>query len=349
MDLLTRYREVESVLETLDFGALFAGFHKYSYALYDSREICLDGKVMPFREGFRGNTAIEYNGAYTAIWNVEADRVDDMEWLACLLVHEMFHCHQKANGEKRYPSDLALLHYPDDIENFEKKYNENLYLAEAYEKYDWQAFQKFAQIREMRMKAHPDAVRQELKVETLEGTAEYVDLKALQRINHKRYRDVINQYLSKLRQQDDLLFDARRIAYYSGTLYYLCCERNKMVVHNDFADVHTVYEQNPIPFEEGPVEIKHYAFIPAGYAEIMEKRKKLIAQGIEQWEFTACNAFICGYDPMNMFRVGTLVYCRYFVCLNHGGDIETINAPVVLRLDEKSDRNIVGYYCGARH
>lgn len=195
MDLVKIYNKVDAVLEPLDFSALFAGFHKYCYAIYNSKEICLDGEILPYQEEFRGNTAIEYNGKYIAIWNMELDPVDDIEEFAYLLVHEMFHCHQRANGEKRYPSDLILLNYPSDIDNFEKKYNENLYLAESYEKHDLKALQKFAHIRNMRMKVYPDMVLQELKVETVEGTAEYVGLKALQRINRKKFTDVINEYL----------------------------------------------------------------------------------------------------------------------------------------------------------
>ena len=98
------------------------------------------------------------------------------------------------------------------------------------------ALQKFAQIRNMRMKAYPDMVRQELEVETIEGMAEYVGLKALQRINFKKFTGIINDYLCKLRQQDSLLFDVRRICYYSGALYDLCLEKYGMEIHNDFAD-----------------------------------------------------------------------------------------------------------------
>lgn len=345
MDLVKIYNKVDAILETLDFSALFAGFHKYCYAIYNSKEICLDGEILPYQEEFRGNTAIEYNGKYIAIWNMELDPVDDIEEFVYLLVHEMFHCHQRANGEKRYPSDLILLNYPSDIDNFEKKYNENLYLAESYEKHDLKALQKFAHIRNTRMKVYPDMVRQELKVETVEGAAEYVGLKALQRINRKKFTDVINEYLCKLRKQDSLLFDVRRISYYSGVLYYLCCDTNKMIVHNNFAGEQTIYEQNPIAFDDRPVEIKHYDFVSNRYAEIIREREKLITEYIEKWEYTACNAFICGYDPMNMFRVGVFIYCKYFICLNINGSVQNINASVILQLDENSDQNIVGYYC----
>lgn len=344
MDLLETYRAVDAVLDTLDFAALFAGFQRYRYALYTDSKICLDGKILPYQADFRGNTAIEYNGAYIAIWNVEADPVADHEVLACLLVHEMFHCHQRINGEKRYPSELALLHYPGDIENFEKKYNENLYLADAWEKNDAQALQKFARIRNGRISAYPDMVQQELKVETIEGMAEYVGLKALQSINHAKFAAVAGEYLQKLRAQDGLLFDIRRISYYSGTLYALCLDRDGKEIQNDFSCERTVYEQNPVDACGDDAASRHYDFIPRQYAEMTGKRKKLIARSIEKWDYTACKAVLCGYDPMNMFRVDGFLYCKNFACLNAGGTIRTINASVVLRLKENSDQEIVGYY-----
>ena len=52
---------------------------------------------------------------------------------------------------------------------------------------------------------------------------------------------------------------------------------------------------------------------------------------------------------MNMFRVGIFIYCKYFICLNVDGIVQMINSSVVLRLDENSNQNIVGYYCAKQH
>ena len=187
MDLQTVYTVVDGILNTIAFNELFEGFHKYRFALYNSKEIVLDGNILPYQEGFRGNTALEYEGEYLVIWNMEADFVEDPERLAYCLVHEMFHCHQRARREHRYPSEFALLNYPDDVENFMGKYSENRYLAQAYEGRDIEALRKFAALRAMRHQKHPSMVCQEWKVETLEGMAEYVGLKALRHINGEKY------------------------------------------------------------------------------------------------------------------------------------------------------------------
>lgn len=344
MDLLKEYHAVNTILDTIDFDALFHGFHKYRFALYSSREIILDGKIIPYQEEFRGNTAKLYEGEYIAIWNMEFDPVEDPEYLASCLVHEMFHCHQRTNHETRYPSDLELLSYPDDTENFVKKYNENRYLADAYALRDRMLLRKFASVRESRHGVYPAMVRQEWKVETLEGMAEYVGLKALQRINADKYHAVVEDYLGKLRAENKLLFDVRRISYYSGAVYFLCLERFGFPVHNVFDCEQTAYEQNPIDIAGVIAEVLPCEFVLHSHREFVQEKREKVSQYIEHAEYTACRAAICGYDPMNMFRIDDMIYCSHFIFLDKDGKDIRINSPVVLRLEKGSNVDVVGYY-----
>lgn len=344
MDLLKSYHAANDILEKLDFNLLFAGFHKYKFALYSSTEICFDGRIMPYQDSFRGNTSILYQGEYIAIWNMEFDPVDDPEQLAYCLVHEMFHCHQHTNNETRYPSDLELLNYPDDVENFLRKYNENRYLADAYEKQDIMQFRQFACIRAKRLNVYPDMIIHELKAETLEGMAEYVGLKALQHINIGKFNAIVSDYLGKLREESSLLFDIRRISYYCGAIYFLCLEIFGFSVHNVFDSEQTAYEQNPIAFCDTKAEVRTYEFVAHHYIELLGEKRKKIADHLSNSKYVEGQAFICGYDPMNMFRVDHFIYCKYFVCLNENGRIHNINSAVVLKLADNSNREIVGYY-----
>lgn len=91
MNLLEMYNAVSIILNTIDFGALFPDFRQYQFALYNSREIIIGGKAMPYQDQFRENTSILYEGEYIAIWNMEFDPIEDPEQLAYCLVHEMFH------------------------------------------------------------------------------------------------------------------------------------------------------------------------------------------------------------------------------------------------------------------
>ena len=344
MNVVKMYNTVNSILNTLDFDTLFAGFHKYRFALYTSKEIILDGQALPPREDFMGNTAKEYDGEYIAIWNMEFDPVEDAERLAYLLVHEMFHCHQFTNKENRFPSDLDLLNYPGDVENFTKKYNENLYLADAYERQEMESFCKFTSIRMKRHEKYPDMVCQEWKVETLEGMAEYIGLKALEQINREKYMANVNNYLEILRKENKLLFDVRKMSYYTGALYFLCLEKLGLGVNNTIGSKKTAYEQNVTEVVGVLADIISYDFIAIQLAELKEEKERTIRKHIERANYTECQAFICGYDPMNMFRQDDLIFCKHFVNLNENGKFRMIQSAVVLKLAEGSNQEVIGYY-----
>ncbi len=344
MDLLQIYAKVDEILNALDFNELFDGFHKYRFALYNREEIVMDNKTMPYQEDFRGNTAKEYEGEYIAIWDVGFDPVKDMERLAYCLVHEMFHCHQFTNKKNGYPNDLDLLNYPEDVENFVGKYNENRYLADAYVAGDMELLRKFAYIRAKRFKRYPASLLQEWKVEGLEGMAEYIGLKALKCINPVRFEDVVRDYLGKLREESNLLFDVRRISYYVGAVYFLCMEKLGRPVRFEWGSELTIFEQNLIDIEGTDAKVVTYDFISENYLKRLEEKETKLKEHMSRAEYVECNGFICGYDPMNMFRLGDMIYCSHLVFLHIDGEMRTINSAVVLKLAEGSNRDVIGYY-----
>lgn len=344
MNLQEIYAKVDFILDTLDFGALLEGFHRYRFAVYDSREICLDGELIPYEDGFRGNTSKLYGGEYIAIWNIEFSPVEDMETLAYLLVHEMFHCHQFSNGEARFPSDFALLRYPDDQDNFTEKYNENRYLADACEGCDFTELQRFAALRAQRLAAYPGMVAQELRAETTEGMAEFIGLKALKAINREKYISRVRDYLGELRAEGRLLFDVRKISYYTGAVFFLCLDAIGRKIENDFQSELTAYEQNPVDTDGVEAQVRPYDFIGREYAALMEEKEAKVAEHMAHASYVPCDALIVGYDPMNMFQIRNMVYCSYFVCLNEGGQTKAINSAVLLVLTGESERGICGYY-----
>ncbi len=267
-----------------------------------------------------------------------------METLAYLLVHEMFHCHQFSNGEARFPSDFALLRYPDDQDNFTEKYNENRYLADACEGCDFTALQRFAALRAQRLAAYPGMVAQELRAETTEGMAEFIGLKALKAINREKYISRVRDYLGELRAEGRLLFDVRKISYYTGAVFFLCMDAIGRKIENDFQSELTAYEQNPVDTDGVEAQVRPYDFIGREYAALMEEKEAKVAEHMARASYVPCDALIVGYDPMNMFQIRNMVYCSYFVCLNEGGQTKAINSAVLLVLTGESERGICGYY-----
>ena len=227
---------------------------------------------------------------------------------------------------------------------FQSKYNENKYLVDAYEQRDIELLRKFAYIREMRYKIYPSMVSQELKAETLEGMAEYIGLKALEFINAEKYRAIIDDYLGKLKAESNLLFDVRRISYFTGTIFFLCLEQFGFSVNNVFDSEETAYEQNRIDITDVTAEIISYSFILNNYKQLRQEKRAKVEEHIKHSKYIESDAFICGYDPMNMFRIDDVVFCSYFVCINENDEVKTISSAVALKLAEGSNQSIVGYY-----
>jgi len=222
------YNTINDIIDKIDFTVIWRGFAKYPFALYDKDNVYFPNDVIPRDNRFLGNTSIEYNGEFIAIWNVDDPLNEDPEILAAELVHEMFHAFQRKNREARFPDDLILLNYPDNEENYLIKYNENMFLSQAFttaavnEKKN--LLQQFISARKYRESLIGDIILQEYFSETIEGMAEYAGCMALKQISRDKYDKRINSYIENLQKLDGRIFDTRRLSYYSGAL--LCISLN---------------------------------------------------------------------------------------------------------------------------
>lgn len=319
------YQRILDLLKKLDFEALTPGFHRYPFALYDREVAYFEDKERKRSEtGFFGNTAIEYEGNRLAIWNVEDVAAEDVELLTANMVHEMFHAFQMESGfVKEWPNDLKMLHYPDDYDNFMMKQSENRLIAEAMEATGEERRQSMALIytlRKLRREKIGEYLAQEELVELLEGKAESCCLLALKQLNEEKYRKKIKNYITILRE-GSVLFDVRRVSYYSGALL--------RVLENEME-------------QEAP---EYRCDLRRRYLETKAQKENIISEYLEQNpKETTVDTFICGYDPMNQFRVGNLLYAKNIIFLNINGAAQRFDGPIVLQLKDGTDREVVAYY-----
>lgn len=364
MDLLRTYAETKALLDTLDLGTLYPGFHPYPFALYTEREVCRGGEVRPNGGGLVGNTAVFLHGEPTAIWDVELDPPADAERFAAGIVHEMFHCHQFACGESRFPSDLTMLAHPGTAESFVLRHRENTCLAQAFLTGDGEQLRRFAALRAQGYRADPAAAEQLQRVETIEGMAEYIELCALRRLSPEKYRQDAARYAEVLCTADERLFDTRRTAYHSGALFCLCLEMLGRPVKNDMADGRTLYAQNAEdPADETPADTADPATDPVtdpstdpvtdpvGDADIVRRHDALFREREAQIErfvsaarYVPGQARICGYDPMALFRVGDRLYSGHYLRLSEDGRETDITGPAVLVMAPGSADRVIGRY-----
>lgn len=342
MDLMHAYQEVNEILNHINFGDLYPNFRKYKFALYNQNEVCFDGNLMPYDEQFCANTSIEYQGEYIAMQDMDYETDFDAEMLASDMIHEMYHCFQYENGENRFPDDLKLLNYPSDFENYLNKYQENQHLAKAFSDSDEESLKHFFEIRNFRLDKYNEYIREEFRVETIEGMAEYIGLKALAIINKTKYERILADYLQKLTDDIPLLFDIRRISYFTGAIFHLTLEKMNRKLNNDFHEL-TVFEQN-ILFDGCFCDTVENPEIQSQYQKIKTNKETKISEHLTNALYIDYPAEICGYDPMNMFRSGNLIFCSHFIFLKNNKGCIKMDEPVVVRLQENSDDMITGYY-----
>lgn len=349
MNLTYIYEEIGRRLMQLDFSQLWPNFRKYPYAIYTSKEVCLNGELLPYEEAFLANTAILYRGVYTAIWNIESDPDPDFDFLAANLVHEMFHCFQEELGEKRWPNDLRLLCYPDRKDNYSLKWAENQLLAQAALSLDenekMTALRKMTAIRMRREQIIGEILRQEYLTENIEGAAEFVGSMALQKIAPDKYQERLVQYAELLMVPSDLVCDIRRVSYYAGCLYLVCLKQLNIAFDHNMDNSKTIYEissESIVPLEIHPVIDDAITGICQDCVQLKEQK----LQNFWQNKTTRheLQGVICGYDPMNMFRLKNWIYCSHFVMIETDNHTDSLQGEIVLEMEEGSVNRLKAYY-----
>lgn len=206
MDLKNWYARVREQLDRLDFPALWAGFAPCPFALYTHNTAVLNGEVMPRPAEFYGNTSVCRQGEYLAIWNMEADPPADVAGLAASLVHEMFHSFQFRCGEQGWPDDLVLAATEPQPAFLALRAQEHRALTGGA------PLSEVLALRQSRAALQPELLLEEARMETIEGTAEYVGRLALARLSPAACEGACARSAQRLLQWPDL----RRGAYDSG-------------------------------------------------------------------------------------------------------------------------------------
>ncbi len=351
------YNKILNNISKIDFERIWTGFNKYDFALYTSKEVYFENKVIPWDERFLGNTAIKYEDRYIAIWNVDYDLNDkiDIDILSSNMVHEMFHAYQYENEEKRFPQDLLTLDYPNNIENFCLKYEENKTLSKAVLESNLdikkQLFNKFYSIRRKREEIIGDLCKCEYLSETAEGMAEYVGAMALKQLSKGKYIERINEYSRYLHDFSPLQLNIRRISYYAGAIFLIVAhDLGINFEHLLSGQSKTVFEivtdsYKCIKIDDIQLETK---LIEKAVNENIAHKKELIDKFMQSSDRIATSGtfYICGYDPMNMIKLDNNILCKTFVMLaNQNTNEKTrLMGETLLNMQEDSINKVICYY-----
>jgi len=314
------YKEVSKKLDTLDFEKIYPEFHRFPFALYNDKIIWLEDREIP-QQGFFGNTAIEFEGKLIAIWNVTEDTDSiDLDTFTANMVHEMFHAFQKEkqmNAEA--PNDFKMMMYPNDTDNYLLKQHENIMIANAIQASGQEKIELYRTIlasRELRKKHIGDFIDQEYLIEKWEGMAESCGMLALKQLNPEKFEKKLADYCDIV-MRGDFLFDLRLNSYYTGTLMRFLKDQ----------------------IGDGQSEISNKL------AAKLDERNAAIKQFMSKDRVrTEAEGFICGYDPMNQFRLGDKILAKNFMFIMVNGEVRSIEGEVLVEMKPGSPNLTIAYW-----
>lgn len=216
LNLQDIYHEINNRIQAIEFDHLWDGFKKYPFAVYNDEAVCLNGELIPKTDEFIANTAILYENQWIAIFKV--DGTENLDEISSLIVHEMFHAFQLENKEERFPNELdSLFKYEYTPENLSGKFLENQMLYHLLKNKDTDLWFKFLANKNRRKNTNPYSYEYEAKVEQIEGTANYIELKSLKILNETLYNKKLEKMTASLLNVDSL-FPIRIGLYDSGAL-----------------------------------------------------------------------------------------------------------------------------------
>ncbi|HZK29603.1 MAG TPA: hypothetical protein VFD19_05240 [Clostridia bacterium] len=355
--LKTIYQSVEMRLSRIDFETIWPGFAPVDFALYTPEKMYFQGELAARPQGFMGNTAIEYEGAFIAIWNMMYTKItgeESLDLLASKLVHEMFHAFQKQQGETRFPDDLDLLLYPLDEKLIALTRRESAILSDpaVYAGHSptkaMEGLRSIVSIRADKTRVCPSATNHEHRAETFEGLAEYAGLRGLFQINPKLANENVQEYRQHLRD-DKYLFDIRRRCYYSGALIALLAQAAGLTVSHSLRSEHTFWDL---------LDVRAAAIDPLRPDDLCEahslatKERDRRRQLLESFKARAdqerpMDAAIVGYDPMNLTRIDDYLISTHFLMIDDGVTPLPLMGDHLVRMKRGDPRRVVAVLFGS--
>ena len=350
------YDQIKMHLKTLDFNGLNQGFKPYPFALYNHESFYFKDGYHPITDQFRGNTTIQYQGAYIAIWNMTYDPNINIYELTAGMVHEMYHAHQMTHHKSDYPEDFKIIREDLSIDYLYLLQREALSLIKASLSQDLSfkkdCLKELIVLRQNRKKLNSSLFQQELNLENFEGIAEYVGYKALLSLDPDQAKKKFETYIEHLKSMNHLL-NLRWLTYGKSVLFFSILESldfsfknvDQVTNPNYYEDLLNDLSQESIPLIGHGNKEEIYQAITEIYHAFQENNKKII-EDFHKKKPSKINieGRICGYDPLNMIAYEDFLYCKHFIALDFGKGPEFIQGPLLLKLDSLDPMKIAYYY-----
>ncbi|MFN7252399.1 MAG: hypothetical protein ACK4M9_16710 [Anaerobacillus sp.] len=334
-------------LGNLNLSIYWSGFQSVAYALYDKNDVYLFNhprmtknqkyQILKWDKQFIGCTIILYDDYPTAIVNFEL--YEDYASIYSILVHELFHGYQYVKGEKRFPNEIVGITYPLTKENVELRNKErsSLYCAllENNRMKKKQYLNTFIALREKRAAIMNNYLLYENLVETIEGPAWYVELKAYSEKSPLDHNSVLEKYGQHLIDKYNSTLDIRRSCYSSGlAMCVLLDEFSPGWKEHFLGNEETLYDLLK-QLSKGFVKIDDVEISPET-EEVISAAKNNRRKAFESFEQQkGIHLFIEGeitaksFDPMNIVPFEERLLHKNFIMVSMNKEDYLLQQPVI--------------------
>jgi len=195
-------------------------------------------------------------------------------------------------------------------------------------------FNELLTIRMYRYQKFAYEVEYESHIEQIEGTAHYVELKALEQLNKQLAMNKWNELFEAI-SNPNLYLPIRVISYSIGAALLKCCELNHSV-STTFSDV---------PFsmalikdiELQPIEVNRDSTIEDLIASYQQETQLIIEKTLKKNECVLKGAFpLISLNIYNARYVQGYATSTYFVAYTDQGELKVLNGDFVVKLDQQT-------------
>lgn len=337
----------------------WSGFKVSPIALYTSDEVFLIGHNNPPEEfevygdvyigkwdkKFTGNTIILFNGEYTAIWDMELSPSPFiLDRLFSGIVHEIFHTYQFKIGYEKYPNECLFIKYPFIKENIEYRIEErkallkSIFANSEFEKK--KNLSRFIALREKRKEIIGKILEYELGMESLEGSAIYVECKALTEENNIPKEFALSYYGRDLYDYSDMLFNFRKSCYSSGMLMCELLDTLNIDWHDEYIKGELyLYDflKSKVQYDNELIEVKDFMRAEKLIDEYDKSKKQQIDDFFKssgEKSVIQEDMKIKGFDPMNVVSLDNMVLHKHFLKVHLDGKEVFFKGPVLTKHDK---------------
>lgn len=311
------YEQIQQRLDKINFQKLWNGFQGYDFALYDTNMVLMNGEIFPRTEEFYGNTAILYKGKYIAIWHLtqKDDKNIDIDILTSKMVHEMFHAYQQQQKERRFANEYeAICKYQYTPYYLQLKYNENLILAELVTNFKEEKLAEFLSYRKIRQTEFPYEYQYENCIEAIEGSAQYVEMQALQMLHEEKYQSFLEKRIHRISDMKNLI-PSRIMCYDTGALFLYVCVQNNLPFDAAIGETKDIFYKGLI---EQAVYQKQEIIVESEIADFYNEDRKRLKEKMDAIRMNSSevirgNFRLLGFNVYSARFLEEYIYSEYFL------------------------------------